>query len=128
MPLSAFAPVAALDHISLISLQKRPAQNAIAEYFNGAPLLNLGAEIADFADTMAIIETLDLVITVDTAVAHQRVRLANLCGFASLCTGLALAARLEATAPGTQARDCFASLVPAIGKTWHARWPKRFRN
>jgi len=68
--LDAFAPIAALDRIALISLQKGPAQSAVAGYFCRAPLLNLGAAIADFADTMAIIETLDLVITVDTAVAH----------------------------------------------------------
>jgi hypothetical protein len=70
MSLSAFAPIAALDGISLVSLQKGPAQSAIADYFDRAPLLNLGAEIADFVDTMAIIETLDLVVTVDTAVGH----------------------------------------------------------
>jgi hypothetical protein len=70
MSLSAFAPIAALDGISLVSLQKGPVQSAIADYFDRAPLLNLGAEIADFVDTMAIIETLDLVVTVDTAVAH----------------------------------------------------------
>jgi len=70
MSLSAFAPIAALDGISLVSLQTGPAQSAIADYFDRAPLLNLGAEIADFADTMAIIETLDLIVTVDTAVAH----------------------------------------------------------
>jgi hypothetical protein len=68
--LSTFAPIAALGGISLVSLQKGPAQSAIADYSDRAPLLNLGAEIADFVDTMAIIETLDLVITVDTAVAH----------------------------------------------------------
>jgi hypothetical protein len=70
MSLSAFAPIAALEGISLVSLQKGPAQSAIADYFDRAPLLNLGAEIADFVDTMAIIEALDLVVTVDTAVAH----------------------------------------------------------
>jgi hypothetical protein len=68
--LSTFAPIAALDGISLVSLQKGPGQGATADYFERAPLLNLGAEIADFADTMAVVETLDLVITVDTAVAH----------------------------------------------------------
>ncbi|WP_143039792.1 MULTISPECIES: glycosyltransferase family 9 protein [Bradyrhizobium] len=70
MSLAAWAPIAALGGITLVSLQKGSEQNAIADYFGRAPLLNLGAAIADFADTMAIIETLDLVVTVDTAVAH----------------------------------------------------------
>jgi Flp pilus assembly protein TadD len=70
MGLSAFAPIAALDGISLVSLQKGPARSAVANYFGHAALLNLGAEIVDFVDTMAIIENLDLVVTVDTAVAH----------------------------------------------------------
>ena len=70
MSLSAFAPIAALDGITLVSLQKGQAQGAIGDYFDRAPLLNLGAEIVDFVDTMSVIEELDLVVTVDTAVAH----------------------------------------------------------
>jgi Flp pilus assembly protein TadD len=70
MSLEAFAAIAAMDGISLVSLQKGPAQQAIANYFDRAALLNLGAEISDFVDTMAIIEALDLVVCVDTAVAH----------------------------------------------------------
>jgi hypothetical protein len=34
------------------------------------PLVDLGSEIGDFADTAAIIDQLDLVITTCTAVAH----------------------------------------------------------
>jgi hypothetical protein len=68
--LPAFAPLAALDGIALVSLQKGSARSAIGEYFERAPLLNLGAAIGDFVDTMAIIDTLDLVVTVDTSVAH----------------------------------------------------------
>ena len=68
--LDAFAPIAGMDGISLVSLQKGPAQQAIANYFDRAALLNLGAEISDFVDTMAIIEALDLVVCVDTALAH----------------------------------------------------------
>jgi Flp pilus assembly protein TadD len=70
MPLAEFAPIAALEGVALISLQKGPGKTAIADYFGRAPLLNLGAEIADFVDTMSIIEMLDVVVTVDTAVAH----------------------------------------------------------
>jgi len=68
--LAVFAALAELDNIVLVSLQKGPGQAAIAGYFGRAPLVNLGAAVADFVDTMAVIETLDLVITVDTAVAH----------------------------------------------------------
>jgi len=32
--------------------------------------MNLGPRLGDFADTAAVLEQLDLVITVDTAVAH----------------------------------------------------------
>jgi Tfp pilus assembly protein PilF len=68
--LPALAPLAALDGIALVSLQKGPGRAEIAGYFDRAPLLNLGAAIVDFVDTMAIIEGLDLVVTVDTSVAH----------------------------------------------------------
>jgi hypothetical protein len=68
--LEAFGPLADLDDTALISLQKDAGQAAIGSYFGRAPILNLGAEIADFVDTMAIIEGLDLVVTVDTAAAH----------------------------------------------------------
>ena len=68
--LKTLAPIAALDGLSLISLQKGPPQGQVAEFFGRAPLVNLGPEIDDFRDTAAIIEALDLVVTVDTAVAH----------------------------------------------------------
>jgi Tfp pilus assembly protein PilF len=68
--LAVFGPLAELDGTALISLQKGRGQAAIGSYFERAPLLNLGAEIADFVDTMAVIEEMDLVVTVDTAVAH----------------------------------------------------------
>lgn len=68
--LTAFGPLAELDGMALISLQKGRGQAAIGSYFGRAPLLNIGAEIADFIDTMAVIEALDIVVTVDTAVAH----------------------------------------------------------
>jgi ADP-heptose:LPS heptosyltransferase len=33
-------------------------------------MINIGAEIADYDDTMAILDNLDLLVTVDTSVAH----------------------------------------------------------
>ena len=68
--LTELGPIADLEGIALVSLQKGQGQAAIAGYFGRTPLLNAGAMIADFCDTMAAIETLDLVLTVDTVVAH----------------------------------------------------------
>lgn len=59
---AALAPLAALGHLRFVSLQKdRPAPPG---------WLGAGPELADFADTAALIAELDLVIAVDTAVAH----------------------------------------------------------
>ena len=33
-------------------------------------MVNVGAEIVDFDDTMAVLEALDLLVTVDTSVGH----------------------------------------------------------
>ncbi len=68
--LSTFAPVAALRGIALVALQKGPAAEQAGGYFGRAPLVNVGAEIHDYADTMAILQCLDLVLTVDTSVGH----------------------------------------------------------
>jgi tetratricopeptide (TPR) repeat protein len=68
--LASFAPLAALPQVALVSLQKAPAQAEIGGYWGAAPLLNLGPEIRDFADTMAIVECLELVVAVDTSVVH----------------------------------------------------------
>jgi tetratricopeptide (TPR) repeat protein len=72
MPLAAFAPLAELPRVALLSLQKGSAQAQIGSYWGHAPLLNLGAEDRGhgFADAMAIIECLDLVVTIDTSIAH----------------------------------------------------------
>jgi hypothetical protein len=68
--LAAFAPLAALGGTALLSLQKGPATAQAGNYFGRAPLINIGAEIADYDDTMAVLECLDVLVTVDTSVGH----------------------------------------------------------
>lgn len=68
IPLAAFKPLFALPGLSWVSLQTGPARQNIETM--QAPLLDLGAEISDLADTAAIMTHLDLVIGIDSAVAH----------------------------------------------------------
>jgi hypothetical protein len=70
MTLAALAPVTALDGIALVVLQKGPEQKQTGTYYGRAPLVHLSAEVESFEDTMAIMAGLDLVLTVDTSVAH----------------------------------------------------------
>lgn len=65
--LSALGPIAGAR---FFSLQKGAGEDDAASPPAGLALVNLGPQIADFADTAAIIANLDLVISVDTAVAH----------------------------------------------------------
>ncbi len=65
-----FAPLAALPGVALVSLQKGPTAAQAGQYFGAAPLVNIGAEIKDYEDTMAILASLDLLVTVDTSVGH----------------------------------------------------------
>jgi tetratricopeptide (TPR) repeat protein len=56
--------------ISLYSLQKGNRAEQALEPPVGMNIINLDMELNDFADTAAVIENLDLVVSVDTAVAH----------------------------------------------------------
>ncbi len=68
--LATFAPLADLPRVALVSLQKGAGQSQIGSYWGRAPLLNLGPELRDYGDTMAVVENLDLLVTVDTSVLH----------------------------------------------------------
>ncbi|MGE0387129.1 MAG: FkbM family methyltransferase [Gammaproteobacteria bacterium] len=63
-----FAPIAALPAVRLVSLQKGPAAAQIAQA--RLEVMDAGALLGDLADTAALIANLDLVISVDSAVAH----------------------------------------------------------
>ncbi len=64
VPAAALAPLASVHGCRFVALQTGAG---VADVL---PLLDVSAEIRDFADTAALIACLDLVITVDTAVAH----------------------------------------------------------
>ena len=66
VPFAALAPLQALDGISLVSLQMGDARGEPAD----AGLFDAATLIGDYADTAALIMALDLVISVDTSVAH----------------------------------------------------------
>jgi tetratricopeptide (TPR) repeat protein len=69
--LADFAPLGAVPGVTLISLQPRPEADDANNPPAGMKLKNLGAELRDFADTTAsVLANLDLLITVDTGVAH----------------------------------------------------------
>lgn len=56
--------------ISFISLQKDNGEDEEKNPPIDQPLVHLGADIKDFSDTAAIVSQLDLVICIDTAIAH----------------------------------------------------------
>jgi hypothetical protein len=68
LALADLAPLSQIQNVAFFSLQKGDAAREIA----GAslPLTDYTAELNDFADTAALISNLDLVITVDTSIAH----------------------------------------------------------
>jgi hypothetical protein len=72
VPLTQFAPLAAIPGVKLCSLQKGNGSEQVAEgWASGIVAVDLGARTqTDFADVAALMKTLDLVVTVDTAVAH----------------------------------------------------------
>ncbi|HLI10812.1 MAG TPA: tetratricopeptide repeat protein [Alphaproteobacteria bacterium] len=70
LPFAALRPLLSTPGVQFVSLQKPPAEDAAAAATDAAPPLRLGSRLTDFAETAAVIAGLDLVIAVDTAVAH----------------------------------------------------------
>ncbi len=71
IPLEKLLPIFKETQISFYSLQKGDANKQLDSLnLEGLEVYNLEEQINSFADTAAIIENLDLVISVDTSVAH----------------------------------------------------------
>jgi tetratricopeptide (TPR) repeat protein len=70
MTLRALAPLGEIAGLSLISLQKDEPSDQMADLPPGMGVHDFTAELHDFSDTAALVQALDLVISVDTAVAH----------------------------------------------------------
>lgn len=68
--LATLAPLWSVPGVSFVSLQKGPAEAELTPSSRDQPIWHFGVDIKDFADTAAIIDQLDLVICVDTAIAH----------------------------------------------------------
>lgn len=68
--LNQFAPLLARRDIAIITLQKGDRIDEVGLSFGRAPLINLGPSLADFTDTLAVLQCLDRLVTIDTSVAH----------------------------------------------------------
>jgi tetratricopeptide (TPR) repeat protein len=69
IPLESFAAVLSAADVDFVSLQK-DVDETDAAMLRALGVVQLGQEFEDFADTAAVVAMLDLVIAVDTSVAH----------------------------------------------------------
>jgi Tfp pilus assembly protein PilF len=68
--LQTLSPLWQVPGIQFVSLQKGAGEEQSAQCMAQQPLLELGSRMQSFADAAAILQNLDLLITVDTAMAH----------------------------------------------------------
>jgi hypothetical protein len=77
--LETLAPLWDVPGVRFFSLQAGRAGLAAQSASAGQPLQHLGANFVDFADTAAALELLDLLICVDTSIAHLAGAIAKPC-------------------------------------------------
>jgi tetratricopeptide (TPR) repeat protein len=85
IPLEAFEPLARVEGVQLISLQKGSGSEqvrAIASHFPVVELPGLDETAGPFMDTAAVLRSLDLVVCCDTALGHLAGALGVPCGLA----------------------------------------------
>jgi tetratricopeptide (TPR) repeat protein len=68
--LADFAPLAAVEGVTFYSLQKGPPAAQAEHPPAGMRIVSLGDDLHDFGDTAALLDCLDLLISVDTSVVH----------------------------------------------------------
>ena len=69
IPLRKLSRILDID-ATFVSLQKNPKASDQAALLQHPDIIDLTADLGDFSDTAALVSCLDLVITVDTSVAH----------------------------------------------------------
>ena len=70
-PPEKFLSLTEIPRVSMFSLQVADASpNSSADGDSATSVIDIGSHLTDFSDTAAVVNRLDLVITVDTAVAH----------------------------------------------------------
>ncbi|NUY30697.1 tetratricopeptide repeat protein [Paraburkholderia sp. JPY303] len=77
--LATLAPLWTVPGLNFVSLQKGQGEDEARNPPLAQPLLDLGARVTDFADSAAIVAQLDLVICVDTSIAHLAASLGKPC-------------------------------------------------
>jgi hypothetical protein len=74
VPLRQFAPLARIEGVRLVSLQKGPGTDQLPAFAAEFPITDLGTDLdttsGAFVDTAAVLKNLDLVIAADVSVAH----------------------------------------------------------
>jgi Tfp pilus assembly protein PilF len=70
VPLTQFASLAEVEGVRLVSLQKGHGVEQLSALADRLRIVDLAPAIDDFRDTAAVLANVDLVITVDTALAH----------------------------------------------------------
>lgn len=69
--LESLAPLWKVKGIQFFSLQKGLGEDELEGLPKNQPIVDLGSSITDFGDTAAIVEQMDLIVSVDTAVVHM---------------------------------------------------------
>ncbi len=70
LPFERLSPLLSLPGLRFVSLQVGPRAADLAGLPQAAAILDVSAELTDFAATAALVQSLDLVIAVDTAIVH----------------------------------------------------------